>query len=83
MTASVSHADVTGKRGDRMADQNIITAEKQKIAFNNAVTFLAEMYRKYGDLIVPLTDEEVFAYLRELQKKSAYLRSFSRCASRL
>ena len=54
-----------------MADQNVITAEKQKIAFNNAVTFLAEMYRKYGDLIVPLTDEEVFAYLRELQKKSA------------
>ncbi len=71
MTASVRRADVTGKRGDRMADQNIITAEKQKIAFNNAVTFLAEMYRKYGDLIVPLTDEEVFAYMRELQKKSA------------
>jgi len=71
MTASVRYAGVTGKRGDRMADQNIITAEKQKIAFNNAVTFLAEMYRKYGDLIVPLTDEEVFAYLRELQKKTA------------
>ena len=69
--ASVRRAGVTGKRGDRMADQNIITAEKQKIAFNNAVTFLAEMYRKYGDLIVPLTDEEVFAYLRELQEKSA------------
>lgn len=58
-------------RGEVWMDKTVIDTEKQKIAFDNAVTFLVEMYRKYGDLIVPLTDEEVFAYLRELHKKSA------------
>ena len=58
-------------RGEVWMDKTVIDTEKQKIAFDNVVTFLVEMYRKYGDLIVPLTDEEVFAYLRELQKKSA------------
>ena len=58
-------------RGEAWMDKTVIDTKKHKIAFDNAVTFLVEMYRKYGDRIIPLTDEEVFAYLRELQKKTA------------
>ena len=52
-------------------EKAVIEAEKQKIAFDNAVAFLAEMYRKYGYLIQPATLEDVLEYLRERKAKSA------------
>ena len=58
-------------RGDGRMEKTVIEAEKQKIAFDNAVAFLAEIYRKYGDLIQPATLEDVLEYLREQKAKSA------------
>ncbi len=50
--------------------KDTVSEAKDTIAFENAVTFLAEMTRKYGHLIVPATNEDVIEYLNLNQKKA-------------
>ena len=48
-----------------------IKEAKERIAFNNTVSFLADMVIKYGDMLQPATLEDVLEYLNRKKNKSA------------